>query len=219
MLKDVLIEQDTNWSTRVGPTIGGVPPTTYGMKLHPLDSPIREFYVKDPPWANWLAYSERKVLPNTGKLSLLYELFVDSNSLIVTQAIEFDTKLAIGGFIYNFSSQFNYVTGQWQASGVGGWKDTGWKFGKFTPGVPYRMQFDYAFDIVKKTYGFMHVKALSDHPDANTGSFTPPFTPFQSFTAEATNWTDTCNIQVQQDLNGGGGAFSIYMREIAYQWQ
>lgn len=198
------------WDAHVGPDIGGVEPTSYGWRDHPLDPPVREFYVQGPKYSDWLAACHRPVLPNTGKLGLQFELFVDQNSQSVAQAIEIDTKLAIAGQMYNFSSQFNYATGIWQVSDfVGSWVNTPCKFLKFRPSRRYDMAFDYVFDTAKKAYAFVRMSG----PDfAFVGPMLPPLL------ASPTTWKDSCSLQVQQDLAGNGGAYSIYLRNIRYVW-
>ena len=215
MIIDGPIETET-WGSHTGPDIGGVAPDNFGMRLHPLDPAIREFYTQShkpaagEPYADVLYSCHRKVKPNTGNLALAFDLYVDENAATVAQANEFDTKVAIGHKMCNFSSQFNYATGFWQVSGTPGWKNTGFKFGKFTAGICYRMRWDYKIDLAAQTYSFIRIKA-------GTAVYNVP-AEFQNFPMKASTWADSCSLQVQQDLNKNGGGYSLYMRNIRYIW-
>lgn len=209
MITDSNLELAT-WDSHVGTDIGGVAPTSYGWRDHPLDPLVREFYVSGPKYSDWLAACHRPVLPTTGSLTLDFDFYVDSNVALNAQALEFDTKLAIAGKMFNWSSQFNYQTGVWQVSdAAGNWIDTVYRFLKFQPNRLYQMHFQYLFDPVKLTYSFVDI---SGPAFATAGKMPAPLT------ATATNWTDSCNLQVQQDLNANGGQFSQYMRNIRYTW-
>lgn len=221
MITDDKLELATTWDSHVGADIGGLAPDVYGMDLLPLDPAIMEFFCKShkpkpgEPYADWLAACHRPVCPGTGFLSLAFDLYVDENAAACAQALEFDTKLAIGGQMFNFSSQFNYATEQWQISGPIPWRDAGLRFGKFTPGVKYGMQFDYCYHVANKKYSFLSLRAV---PSVGSPVFYTCPTQFQGMPSGVTNWKDSCNLQVQQDLNANGGEFSIYLRNIRYIW-
>jgi hypothetical protein len=212
---DPNLESNFNWDKKVGPDIGGpkpfVPPDDYGM--HVIQSSVeREFYISGPPYTDALFVLHRPVRPNTGKLALVFELKVTEETNLYSQALEFDTRLAIAKTGYNFSSQFNQQKGgvfQAYIKGVG-WADTPFNPGKFTPGVWTPIRFDYAFDIVNKTYSFVSV-AVGPTP------FMLP-AKFQNLPATPLLWSDSCTLQVQLDLNAKGGAYSHRIREADFLW-
>ena len=204
------------FESHVGTGIGGVPPTSYGSILYGI---AVGFYTNGPAYANWLAAVHRPVLPNTGKLSLSFNLSVDPRANECAQALEFDTRVSIqdgsGKWNYNGSSQFNQAGGgAWQIVDANGdWVDTGFRPGKFTPLVKYPIKIDYSFDVTKHTSS---VLGISIGGDINQRFLVPAH--MQNLAASNLGWADSCSLQVQLDLNSSGGAYSIYMRDIQYEW-
>jgi hypothetical protein len=178
-----------------------------------------EFYVKGGPYAQWLSAYHRPLKQNTGKCSLRLELATDYNAVTVAQAIELDLKIAIGGWIYDFSSQINYrLGGMWQLTKGGqGWNDTGWKLGKFTPDLFYPVQFDYAFDVAKRTYSAKFARiGVKEFSVPLAQQNQPAFD--SAVPNPAKKWKDGASVQVQIDLNALGGGFSIYARNAKLVW-
>ncbi|MGC2323154.1 MAG: hypothetical protein WA463_11030 [Terriglobales bacterium] len=197
------------WESHVGTGIGGVPPTSYGTRQLGLAT---EFFTSGPPYADWLAAVHRPVLPNSGGLSLSFILATDSSTPDDAQALEFDTRLSIGNWNYNFSSQFNYQEGgMWQIiDRASHWADTGFKPGKFAPGTPYRIRIDYQFSTASRIGSILGIRL-------NDQRFLVPTT-MQNLPPTLLNWADSASLQIQLDLNSSGGAYSIYLRDIQYEW-
>lgn len=201
------ILEEKPWGKNSGPGIGDGIPDDYGTDL------IREYHVKGKAYTSWLSGCHRPVLANTGKLSLGFDLMTDDKTPLSAQALEFDTRLVIGKNDYNFGSQFNYQRGGlWQVWVNKTWVDTTFKPGLFTPWKWYTVRFDYSFDVINKKYSY---EAANVSP-AIIG-YAVPVT-FKNLTATPLNWTDTCNFQVQQDLNYKAGEFTIYIKNAGYTW-
>jgi hypothetical protein len=213
LIVDDNLELVDEWSAKVGPDISGNPhfvaPISYGSRMLAVG---REFYTVGKPWADWLASLHRPIMQNTGKLALMFEFMTDINAPSVAQALEFDTRISIGGFNYNFSSQFNYIKGGlWQISGQdASWQDTEFNPGIFEPNVWHPVRFEYSFDVIGHVYSFISVSI-------GTKRYMVPET-MQNLRAPNKRWTDLCGLQVQQDLNKKGGSFSEYLHGIRYIW-
>lgn len=212
---DSNLEANPNWNKLANSGVGGpkpyVPPDDFGMNV--IQSDIeREFYISGPAYTDGLFSLHRPIMPNTGKLALQFELRTDEDTTINAQALEFDTRLAIGKFGYNFSSQFNYQKGGvWQAFIKDrGWVDTPFKPGKFSPDQWYPIRFDYSFDTAKKLFSFISVAV----------GVTPFILPIQFHNLAATPlaWVDSCNLQMQLDLAYKGGSYRTRVRRISYLW-
>ena len=215
MYVDANLEAQSGWGQRADASVGGpkpyVPPDNFGMNV--IQSRVeREFFIEGPAYTDGLFSIHRPIRPNTGKLALQFDLNVSQEYLNYSQALEFDTRLAIAKMGYNFSSQFNQQKGGvWQAYIKGsGWVDTPFNPGKFTPEVWTRVRFDYAFDVVHKTYSFVSV----------TVGTTPFLLPakFHNLPATPLSWADSASFQVQLDLNAKGGAYSHRISEADFLW-
>lgn len=209
-IEDNGLDQLSGWFTQSGPNIGGAPPTSFGSVLLPG---MRQFYTVGSAYADGLNAIKRPILPNTGFLTLSFELMTDALAPTFAQALEVDSRLCVSKTDYNLSSQFNYVEG-----GVfqivdrnGKWVDTEWKPGKFQPYVWYPIRFQYGFDVAKKTFSFLSAS------NGVGASFSIPKT-MQGILSGPLAWDDTCNLQVQLDLAQAGGQYSIFTRNMKYTW-
>jgi hypothetical protein len=215
MYVDANLEAQPGWGQRADESVGGpkpyVPPDDFGMVV--IQSKVeREFFIEGPAYTDGLFSIHRPIRTNTGKLSLRFDLKVSAESALYAQALEFDTRLAISKMGYNFSSQFNQQKGGvWQVYIKGqGWVDTPFNPGKFPPEVWVPVKFDYAFDIVKKTYSFLAVTV-------GTATTLMP-AKFHNLPATPLQWADSANFQVQLDLNSKGGAYSHRISEADFIW-
>lgn len=220
MILDTELQLTPGWKTHTqadGSNIGGVPPLSYGflqgipsaptaMLFHAQGSTVAGGY------ADWEAFIDRPVLPNTGNLSLSFDLTVDGNAAQYAQAIEVDTILCVGGFKYNFSQQLSYA-----ADGVidiaqasGGWVSTGIVLGKLPAFVAHHFLFTYAFNVKTHSYSFVSVTV--------DGVVYPIPSALQNLTAQSTTWADGAMLQVQQDLNAQAGQFSMLIDNAQFAW-
>lgn len=210
MILDTHIELLTSWKPPIVVGIGGSgPPKSYG---YDQSFPEMRFFTNGSPYNNWLAANARPILPNTGKLSLSFELMIDANVASSAQAIEFDTRLSISGLNYNFSSQIDIAAG-WQlqiSDAAGGWVSTGYNVPKLAPLEYHSFLYQYSFDTTKKLYSTLEI-------EIDNAPYPIPST-LQNLAPQNLGWADSCSLQVQQDLGSKGGAFSQLMRNIQYAW-
>ena len=210
MILDTHLELLTSWKPPiVGPSIGGTPPTIYG---YDQSFPQMRFYTNGPAYSDWLAANARPVLPNTGFVTLSFQLMIDGNVANAAQALEFDTRISVGGWNYNFSSQIN-IAAKWQLqiSGAdGGWANTGFTVPTLAPSVWHTFSYSYWFNTTTQKYSIISVTI-----DGAVYVIPPSL---QNLSPQNLGWSDSCSIQVQQDLGSKGGAFSQLMRNIQYAW-
>lgn len=215
MITDANLELSKTWDKQVGKLVSGddhpVIPDTYGFDASIAN--YMRFFAQGKAYATWMAFNKRPVLPNTGNLSLSFELMLDSTTA-GAQALEFDLRLAIGGYDYNFSNQINQVeSGQLQiASPDGKWLDTGLIIGngKLAYNVPHQFRFNFVFDT--KTKKKSTVSVVVDNR-----AYSIP-TKLQNMSVGQFNWEDTCILQIQQDIGPISGYIQQVMRNINIGW-
>lgn len=212
MITDANLELSKTWEKQVGRLVSGddhpVIPDTYGVDQSVPN--YMRFYAKGAAWSTWMAFNKRPVLPNAGNLSLSFDLILDSTTA-GAQALEFDLRLAIGGFDYNFSNQINQAKGgMLQIAVADKWEDTGIILGKLSYNVPHSLKFNFAFDVKtkKRTTGFLTID----------GKFYPIPVALQNLACVAFNWEDICILQVQQDIGSVAGTVQHTMRNINIVW-
>lgn len=212
---DNALEKRTDWERKVGPDIGGptpfTPPDFYSLTQH---EDATQYYVRGKAWTCWLAANHRPLLPNTGHLTLSLDLLTDPNTLSACQEIEIDTRISIGGYDFNHSFRNNYLKGgQLQISDgtlpIAKWADTGVLFGKFDPRKWYSIALRYAFDPVRQTYRTERITIDDEWFDLS----------LPDLKTQKLGWKDGAHCQVQQDLMGNGGWYSIYTRNMSYEWE
>lgn len=216
MIVNQQLQAQSGWKFHTqadGSNIGGVPPTSYGMLQRFAGQPTAAlFYVNGVAYADWEAYIETSLLPTTGNLQLDFDLTVDGNAAAHAQALETDTILCIGGWNYNLSLQLNYAeNGQLQiANESGGWVNIGSGPGKLVPHMPHHYTLTYAFSEARLTSSVAGI--VIDGVE-----YAVP-TALQNVPAKNEKWTDGAIFQVQQDLNGAGGGFTMVVDNAQYSW-
>jgi hypothetical protein len=216
MIKDCNLELSTQWRTNVGAGIGGVAPTDY--QYEPLPSPLgswMEFYTNGPAYSDVLFGLTRPIMPNTGILSLQFDLVVSPESLTVAQALEFDVVL-IGPdlFKYLFGMQIAYIGGGvLQISNpAGAWQGTNITTGKLSLETVHHVQCLYSFDFATHAYTFLAV-SIDDQ------AYTIP-AGVGSMTAALSNWAPNIAIvQVQLDIGASGGTYRTWMKNLELVWE
>lgn len=209
-----------DWEIKVGPDIAGEPnpalPTDYGIDQS--FPPIMRLYTAGPARsdgksADWMAALHGPILPNTGNLTLRFDMMVDNNAGAV-QAREFDTRVSIAGDNYNFSTQINEAAGgKLQISDAkGNWQDTGDVIPPFIPGVWNEFEFAYQFNPVFKTY------STADVTVNGTRYMIPPALWAIPVTRPTPLWADSCSIQLQLDLSPKGGKFAQQFNHVQLEW-
>lgn len=210
MITDSNLQALSGWKKEVGSNIGGVSPTSYGFFQY---GSMMVLYTEGPKYADWLAAISRPICPNTGNLSLSFQVMVDADSLTAAQALEFDTKVSIATYIYNFSSQINYAEGGTLqiSNALGNWIDTGFKPGKLSAGVWHSFVYQYKFDTTAKAYSIVSVEL--------DGVIFPIPGNLGNLKAGQSNWADSANLQIQLDLGPQGGTFSEIIQNAEFQWE
>lgn len=210
MIVDSDLQLRPDWEKHVGPDIGGISPDVSGWDQS--NPPYMRFFAQGKAYSDWLAAIHRPILPNTGNLQLSFDLMVDSLAGTYAQALEFDTRLSIAGFNYNFSSQVNYAEGgKLQISDVkGNWVDSGAVPGKLPILMPIRFLYVYKFDTIKKTYSTVSVSIAGK-------KYLIPAR-LQNLAAQPLKWDDSCSLQVQLDIGALPGAFSHSMNNVDLGW-
>lgn len=218
MIIDSQLHTNFGWGMHTqadGSNIGGIPPDKYGFTQdHMLGLMTFSTQAKGngKDSADWEAYIERPILPNSGRIITCLTVMFDENTANSAQAIEFDTVVTINGVTYNFSRQFNYAEGgHYQISNKSnGWQDTGFNPGKFTANQWYKMVFTDQLDTVHKTYSPISV-SVGNLVIAIPASM-------QNLPGEERGWSDGAILQIQQDLIPTGGQFSEVIAQADIQW-
>lgn len=213
MIVDMDLELQPGWGTHTdddGSNIGGKRPTDFGFQPNGPNDVL--FHTQGGAYADWEAYIERPVLPNSGHLGLQYNLTADENTAAAAQAIETDTILCIGGWNYNLSAQLNYAEGgKYQiAKENGGWVDTGFVVGRLAPLARHTVAFEYAFDIVAHKSSVVAITL-------DGMRYTIPEN-LQNVPATQKGWRDGAIFQVQMDLGSKGGAYDIDLARAQFAW-
>jgi hypothetical protein len=214
MISDSNLETQTGWKYHLGGNIGGSAPVEFGID-QAFPAIGSRFYVSGVKgqYCDGEAYIERPWQKTTGKVNLQFDVMVDSNYFSNSQAIEFDTRFETpDGYDFNCSSQIVTANGKLQISDAkGGWADTGFIAGPLTQGVWHRFLYQYAFDSMKHLYGITSI-SIDGQTYYIPGNM-------QGLAGSKLNWTPGAILQVQLDVNSGGGSFSHFMKGISYIWE
>ena len=220
MILDAELQAQSGWKSHTqadGSNIGGVAPLAYGMAQGMAGAPtaalfqVRGSTVKGG-YADWEAYLDRPILPNTGSLQLSLDLTVDENAAEFAQCIEIDTILCVGGFKYNFSHQLDYASGTIDiAEASGAWASIAHGVQKLSPLATHHFALSYKWDEATHAYSFVSVEI--------DGAMYPVPAPLQNLQAQPTPWRDGAMLQVQQDLNALAGGFSMLLDHVQYAWE
>lgn len=212
-INDTYLELLTSWKPPNGDPaqVGGTgTPTSFG---YDQSFPTMRFWTQGAKYNNWLAAIARPILPNTGNLQLSFMVMFDNPLAGEVQAREFDTRVSISNWNYNFSSQINMAEGgHLQISNQsGGWVDTGIVL-DLAPEAWHTFVYDYAFNVTTHKYSILSVTV--------DGIMYLIPTTLQNLTATQPSppWEDSCSLQVQLDIGSAGGGFSQLMQNIQYSW-
>ena len=218
MIVDQQIQMQDGWGTHAGGNIGGVAPAIYGVLVSPPGNPTaRLFYTAGSSlpggYADVEHYVLRPLLPNTGNLTLSFDLMVDGNAAKNAQAEETDTILCVDGYNYNFSVQINVALGGvLQVANAGGsWVSIGSGPRTLAPHMWHRFVIAYNFDTVK------HVGSVMSISIDGVNYAVPPIA-LRNVPAQLKNWADGALFQVQQDLTAAAGEFAMLIDNAQYMW-
>lgn len=140
-----------------------------------------------------------------------FDLYVDKDYAVNSQAQESDIKFYSGGWGFNGSMQIdNAAGGTLQiGSGSAGWQNTG-----FTPGIlstgKHHIQIFYSFDYSKKVGSILAV-VIDD-----VLYLIPANLQNQPMTDD--KWTDGAYVQIQGDLTAAGGQYEFQIDNLNLTW-
>lgn len=166
-------------------------------------------------YSGFLVSIHRKPVERTaGTLIWKGKFFHDDRATGAMQALEFDTLITKGGSKYNLSSQINYAKGGMlqivnDASGNKSWQDSGLVVGKLLANQWNTIQWEYQFDTVAKTFGYVAFTL-------NGKRFPVPAGQFTSQVPTVSNWSDGLHMQLQIGTNSKGLPFSVAFDDLDY---
>lgn len=224
---DNKLEYSLQWGTRIGPSIGGtVLPKSFLITPPSPLCPWMQVAINSlgGGYTSGMAALFRPLMPNTGLLSLEFDILTDKNALTVLEALEWGLKLSLpSGYIYDGSVELNYQQkGLLMVYGVAPnpvWASTGVTPGRLSPNVPHCIRTDYKFDDVKHTMSTLAVtidgvaypipaslqNVSGVVPTDGSGKFAP--------------WpVGVYNQTPQLDVVAAGGQCSVYLRDMANIW-
>ncbi len=202
----MIIVQDTNlksqvWVVQSGPNVNSIPSQAFIATQLP-NGTLKVSNIANVTMGGALVTCKRPVpvVPgvNLSFLKLNMQIRVASDDLVNLLRFENDVKVCVKGApnsstpianVYDFSSQLNFSTGQWQIdTSPSGWVDTGFK-PTLPPDTWIPVEFRYqlnssTFSMLGTTWG--------------TQSFNVPST-MQGLPLQVTNWQPVAAIQLQTE--------------------
>jgi hypothetical protein len=178
------------------------------------DGASREFYISGPQYSNALWWY--KVGPNDAASNFAFDFWVqvDSNAASLAQTLEFDTFQFTGGRRYMFGTQCNYADGHWDVwSGAGHWVMTGIACPKLVAGNWYHItwQFHRNKSTNQVVYDYLSVTQYG-----SSNNLVAQHTYIVGLSEPSTTTSaDNLGVQFQLDLNGKGGAYSMWVDQVS----
>jgi len=123
------------------------------------------------------------------------------------QAIEFECQQQLGGWVYNFGWQANYITHEWRIFDYGSatWQPSGVSFQTFTPGTWHHILAEYHNDVA--SHIVFHDALTVD------GTRYPVNQRHNAFSA-GSGFADKLTNAVQLDGNSRPDAYSVYVDKM-----
>ncbi len=206
------LEERPGWTRQAGPDIGGGVPSDYDFEQHvaspSLDGSAMRLYVTGGPYCDWLTHQVIPVAHGIRRCQLDFQLYTDVMAPTVAQAIEFDTRVSIAGWNYNFSAQLEYARGGvLQYAQGGGWADTPLAPGILTPLRWHHVVLDYELNTTTRSGRFVAF-ALDN---SRYEMYIPA-------TVDKLDWDpDIAVVQLQQDTGDPGGTFQLWFDQITFR--
>ena len=208
------IQQQSGWQTcgDCGNTGAQGATATYQMNLD-IASPSESGDSAQFSIGGTYAYSNaywyyRHPAPTAAMSSLTYEfdVYIPSGSDNAPQAIEFECQQELGGYVYNFAWQADYVTDQWRVFNYTSkqWEDSGIALTRFTPDSWHHIIAQYHNDATTHT---TYHDALTVDGTRYPVNISHPATPTSNTGGDFTN-------AFQLDLNGIPTAYSVYVDKM-----
>lgn len=225
MFSDSALERSPQWGVYVGPDIGGpepyVPPTSFTIVPPSNLSDWMQVATVGPSYTDGMAALHRPFQPffdpSAVYVTFEFDMMTDGDAPVSAQAIEFENCFCdTNSYYYNGSLQINYQAGgelQAWAGPANPWVNTGINLGILVPLTPYHFKVRYLMNTVKRTLSTLAV--------ALDGVVHTMGAQFQNVAAALKNppWTSGVYVQYQLDLAHAGGQFSIFVRNVAVEWE
>lgn len=218
-IEDRKLHKLTTWKAQISQAINAGPaPTNYGSISLPK---CRAFSIAGPPWSGYLNSISRPICPNSGLVTLAYDIKIDEACYDLCNIIETDSRISIGGNNYNGSLQNNFSEGGmiqvngFDKNGKDIWIDTGFKPGKYVPGVWYPVNICYRFSTILKTMSIISCRI------GNQFFVLPTMLQNLTVTRPTPLWADSINCQWQLGVgkNAALTPFTTFARRMRYIWE
>jgi hypothetical protein len=198
---------NTSWIGQTGLNIAPAAPAAYSIVPVPSkmaawllstigsSDPAKKAYpgVLFCPGANGVAIP-RPILPNTGNLTMGFDLWIDQATLTAGNSIETDVLIVQNGLKFAMPAQ-RLTNGQLQ---VGGWTNVGSPLGALTPYNRYRIAWTYSFSLTAKTCSILFYEC--------NGAFTAIES---TFPATPCDWAEGAYMQFQMGSLPAGLPWNI----------
>lgn len=211
IVHDVSLEDESGWKVVNQPDVNDPLADSYVL----IDTPTGlRSYIAGCAYSGACGSLTRRTMDGFHHPSMSFEVCPDDCVAINAQALEFDLRIQLGEWNYNFSGQLNLAKGgMWQlVNAEEHWVDT-----EFIPGLlpadvwtavnlSYELNLDaHAFSTTRVIIG----ERIWEVPEK-----------YRHVPASRKNWENgTATIQVQIGLNHMGGACSHKIRDLTIAWE
>lgn len=211
IVQDVHLEDEPGWKVVNALDVNN--PLAEGYRLVPTSSGLRS-YITGDPYSGACGSLTQRVQEGYFHPSLSLEVMPDECVETNAQVNEFDLRIQVGEWNYNFSGQLNLAKqGMWQlVDSSEAWVDTEFVPGPLVAGMWNVLRLDYEFNLADQTFSTLQVQV-------NHETWTVPDS-YHHVPASRKDWDDmTATIQVQIGLNHLGGGCSHKIRNVTIHWQ
>ena len=159
-----------------------------------MDGSSMELY-RDGVWGNALWHHKMGAINSVTNFVSDFYMYLDSNSLKGTQALEYEAFQFVGGYNYMMGTQCDYGRGVWDTwtEAGGRWLPTNIPCPKFAPNTWHHVQWYVTVNHAKHSYTY-HTLVVDGHA----------YTLNQTQYAKYLGWGDNLGAQWQLDENASG---------------
>lgn len=211
IVQDVQLEDEPGWKIVNQPDIND--PLADGYALIQTDNGLRS-YITGKPYSGACGSLTRRVMDGFYRPFLAFSVLPDECVATNAQACEFDLRIQLGEWNFNFSGQLNLAKGgMWQlVDSSEAWVDTQIVPGPFSEDLWTQVRLYYEMDVAAHTFATTMVTVGMDSWEVPEN--------LRNISASKKNWeSGTATIQVQIALNHLGGACSHKVRDLMIGWQ
>ena len=159
-----------------------------------MDGSSMEFF-RDGVWSNALWHHKMGAIDTATNFLWDFYVYLDSNSLSGTQALEYDAFQFVGGYNYMMGSQCDYGRGVWDtwSEASGHWVPTSIPCQKFAPNTWHHIQWYITTNHSNKSYTYRTLVVDGRVYNLNQTQY-----------AKYLAWGDNLGAQWQLDVNASG---------------